>query len=179
MLNIISLIFALLFICCVIRRYRNDYLNLKYRFKFYALRDKLREQVIKEKINKNTWTFEYIDCTLSKIVNDLSNMSIYKIVLLNKIHKRDNRFISFKRHLTVALAKDNEIRLIYEEFGKLILMYFFDRHLSVILFSNTIYGLAKTTVKTFKITAKLTSKLKEYILNAPTLPEIADYNYAQ
>ena len=57
----------------------------KYKYKFYALRDELRDKVISGKIKKHNWVFSYLDSSISKSIVSLKYVNLWSAVLLEQI----------------------------------------------------------------------------------------------
>jgi hypothetical protein len=125
------LTFAVIFILGLVRRNFQKNIELEYRYKFFALRDKLRELAIEGKIKKQNWEFNYLDSSLCKTVNQLSNINLIDAFYIHLKHKNDPKKEKFKQHLNLILEKDKEFSKIYSQYGVLLVQYICRRHLVI------------------------------------------------
>jgi len=155
-----------------IRRQRNSYLSLKYRYKIYALRDKLRGVLIDDKINKNDWVFDYFDSSFSKLVNQLDMLTIYKAILLYLLNRNNKVVKTFSENLSSNLKRSNTLTEIYVEYGNILLDFFVEKH-------STSAKILVSTVSTFGFLNRVKKGIKNYILDLRYLPETSDYSLAK
>lgn len=148
-------------------------LVLKYRYKFFGLRDKLRNEIIEGNIKKNDWTFDYLDSTLSKIVCKLDSITLWNAIILYLKYRNDNGFQSLSNNLHKRIVKNKSIEEIYVEFGVLLIKYVYDRHIILTLTLKFLSNIFTTLASTKK-------KLKEAISELRETPETStSLNYVR
>jgi len=109
--------------------YYKQYLTLKYRYKFYELRDNFRNSVISGRIDKRDWTFDYLDNCMSKIINNLTVANLWSIILISLHHKNDKSLEAFKKHLNIGIVNNKEFQNFYNDFQRLIARYLIQKHI--------------------------------------------------
>ena len=150
-----------------LRQYR-FYLYRKYELRLFVLRDKLREYAIEKKINKNDWTFQYFDSSMSKMITTFKLINLYYAVLLFKSYDDNPRFVEFKRHLNLALDKNPNLQEINNEYSKIIVEYILNKHILLIIITSLGIGSALRSIGMLK---KYISEAKESVKNLTTFPE--------
>lgn len=121
---------------------RSKTIVTKSRYRLFALRDKLREHVMEERIKKNNWVFDYIDSTLTKTCDDLDWLNIWRALVVLLTDRNDIKFERARDHLENELKKSKNIflREIHEEYADILLEYILEKH-------NFIFGCARLFFK--------------------------------
>ncbi|MCG8606200.1 hypothetical protein MJD09_14590 [bacterium] len=106
---------------------RLEAIQLNYRYKLFALRDKLRLYAIDSGVHKETWAFNYLDTSISKTIAALPRLSIWMvayILLTYRIEPQHNQLLANE------LSKDENIKLraIHNKFAITIGSFLVDRH---------------------------------------------------
>ena len=112
----------------MVRVERNKALALKYSYKFYALRDHLRESLIDEKIEGNNWAFDFLDSSFSRLVNQLETINIYKAVFWLLLYKNDDGVLACRENFNKSLDKNKELKKVYDVYSNFLLQFFKERH---------------------------------------------------
>jgi hypothetical protein len=172
MFYLLTIIAFLSAIAWAVRIQRNKALSLEYRYKFYNLRDSLRNALIEEKIKNSDWTFDFLDHSFSKVVNQLEFITIYKVIYLTFRHKDDATTRELISKVHVSVDRNNELKRIFDAYGKLLLSFFKEKHKTLIAIATCCSG-SIAVIKSFKIF------LIDKILALRTLPETSDYSYAR
>ena len=161
LLSIVSLV------CIVfVRRERKRNIAISCSYRFYALRDKLRMIEIKNSIRyaKHRNVIETFDLSLSKIISQLDNLSLYKAIYLSNKHKEDIEYKKSVSALSLILKKEPELSDIYDEYGEILMRFFMENH-------STSVSLIIRLIRSFSFLRKFTEYVKAKILNIRTLPE--------
>jgi hypothetical protein len=128
---IILLVFLLLVAFQWVRVARAEAHIMKYRYRLYALRDRLRRIAIEDtRIGKN-WLYPYMDSTISDTINMLPNMSGWQTLALIPVsHSRHDRLLVVLNQLRHELSKpaNAPVREIYTEMWQEIANQLSDRH---------------------------------------------------
>jgi len=93
-----------------VRRGKKDVLIMEYQYKFFALRDELRQCAIENPSLAKGWLFMYLDSTLTKFVTVLPKMTIWKMLGLMLTHKDDYRFRVHRAHLEREYQKPHNAK---------------------------------------------------------------------
>ncbi|MCJ7633352.1 hypothetical protein MUP77_13315 [Candidatus Bathyarchaeota archaeon] len=130
MLIIILATFVLLFLLDSALKMETKTIEVLYRFRLYALRDKLREEAMQRVIDPADWVFDFLDSSIAKSISIISQFSLYKLLVVYFVHKNDPRFESARKHLEVELNKPEKLPLkqIRDEFASIMADYLLDKH---------------------------------------------------
>jgi hypothetical protein len=103
----------------------------KYRYRLFALRDRLRRIAIEDTTLGRNWLFPYLDSTLSRAIHALPDLSAWQALCLIPVayYRRDQLFMIHK-YLASELekAKNAPFKKIYEEMWNEISNHMIDRH---------------------------------------------------
>ena len=130
MINIIFSALILLILYWKARNLYYDRLELSYKHKLYALRDKLRMYAIQGEIDKNSWIFEYLDTSICRTISALDKLDIYLIMasFLERKKEEEKKKEAFTK-LTLESATNNKfIKEIVVNYGKITLGYLISKH---------------------------------------------------
>lgn len=98
------------------RKVHIEYHTLLFKYKLYALRDKLRNLAIEGKIDSNNWIFDYYDNTLSKFVNQAYYVTLFRIVMLVLKNGGAKELSVFASKVNAEVEKIPELKSIQQEF---------------------------------------------------------------
>ncbi|HEX7723891.1 MAG TPA: hypothetical protein VF397_17140 [Pyrinomonadaceae bacterium] len=129
-----------------LRRGRIDLLLLEMRFKFFALRDELRDGVVTGTLPENKW-FEYLDTSITKAIDLLPTITAWETVALVLRYKNDPTVQHAQTTLLAALSEQENQKLneVYIKFVLCIVEVLFRRHVGI---RYGMKGLAKVVVST-------------------------------
>src|SRR5436189_157663 len=88
-----------------ILRLRLEAIVLEHQFRFYALRDDLRESVVRGEIRKDNWVFQYLDSTIAKLISQLSTMSVWRVLSMMLFYHKSERTKVALEHLHREMQK--------------------------------------------------------------------------
>jgi hypothetical protein len=127
-----------------LRRGRVELLLLEMRFKFFALRDELREGVIDGSLPENKW-FEYLDTSITKAIDLLPTITAWEALALVLRYRNDPDVQQAQLALLTAFSQDENQKLarIYSTFVSHLVELLFRRHIGI---RFGMMGLAKTVV---------------------------------
>jgi hypothetical protein len=124
-------------ICLVLLVYwkvKNQYIlrvTIKYQYKLYDLRDKLRDLAVANKIDKSSWRFKYLDGSISKTISELVSINLITTAILNTKYRKDKDFLFHEAIIMKGMGEDGYSHFIYEEYGNLIIDYVYEKHFIV------------------------------------------------
>ncbi|MFC1475398.1 hypothetical protein ACFLQW_00165 [Candidatus Zixiibacteriota bacterium] len=106
----------------------------EYRYRLYAVRDKLREMAINEEVSSDYWLFAYLDSSIAKTISILPKFSIWRVLAMYYAYKNDPRISAARNHLNQSLAKPQN-RLFTEIHGEFLVTtvrFLVGRHIPMI-----------------------------------------------
>ena len=165
------------FLVTLIWKEYKKYLIQKFKYRLFELRDKLRDNVIKGNINKNNWAFDYIDSSISKSINGLDGLNLWRAILLFSLHRKDERLNEFRANFNKQLEKNNNLSLIYTEYGQLITRYILSKH--GLTFTISAMGLLPVIMSAFMIkqSINMANKAVKELRNFPETSTSNDFQF--
>jgi hypothetical protein len=129
MLIVIS--FLLIFVLESARRRRNELLVLEYQYKFFALRDELREYAMEDPKIAQNWVFQYLDSTIARTIKVLPRISIWYVIGLWLAYRKDRRLDRAQRHLEQEYrkAKNQKHKELEEKCVNTLASFMLSRHI--------------------------------------------------
>ncbi len=142
----------IMLILAVWRRFHQKYVNLKFKYDVYALRDELRLMAQNGVIDKDGFLFEYYDDSFSKAIAESYYITIFRIVLLAKKYELDPRYKELRSTLDNETKKIPEIQELKLRYAAAIQTYVTDQHyvsarMIIIPLIKLAHGTAWTTKK--------------------------------
>jgi hypothetical protein len=119
-MNTLFLIVIILAIGWWIRNLHFHRVIKRYKFKLYALRDKLRMQLINGKVNENSPAFDFMEYSVSKSIQYLDCLNIYTLIFLSMKVRKEDDFIKFEREISKELKNDEALNGYFNELNSLI-----------------------------------------------------------
>jgi len=117
-----------------IRKARQENHLLRYRYRFFALRDRLRRIAIEDrKLGKN-WLYPYLDVTISRTIDILPYLSAWQaLALLPVARERSKRMLWVTKQLHGELQKpaNRAFQAVYSDMWNDIAHQISDRHFVV------------------------------------------------
>jgi len=114
---------------------KNETLVLRHQFRFYTLRDNLRELAMTGKVQGNNWVFQYLDSSIVKSIAVLRSLSVWRVILMMLFHRRndDGSFAACQQQLRKELAKpENEpLQKIHLHYMGELGFFLFHRHSTI------------------------------------------------
>lgn len=144
-------------------------LTTQYRFKLYALRDKLRMELINGKIDNNSETFNFLEYSVSKSIQYLDYLNIYTLLILSiKAHK-DKNYIEFAKNISKKLSEDTILLNYYFELNQIIYEFLKKRF---IISRSIVHILKMYLIGSIVIVQILTSYLENLAIMMKLIPEV-------
>jgi hypothetical protein len=171
MLPVLFIATILLLMYNRIRIQRDKNVSLKYQYRLYALRDKLRMHVINGKIKKEYWLFNFFDNSICKMIGYLDGLTIYSAVFLILKHKNDECPAKMFEKVQKELSCNRYLSDLDKEYNNIISDYFSERH-------NILIPVVVFAFSTLNMLTKFKSEGKKKVVNIKLLPETSDYSYA-
>ena len=108
----------LFFVICLyllyeLKKFSLDTSIKRYRYRLYALRDKLRKHVMEGQVDNENWLFDYLDNSITKSCDMLSELNFGRFIIFWAFDNRDPKFKlaiedlyqEFKRPENILLEK--------------------------------------------------------------------------
>lgn len=126
------------------RMAKKEMITYKFRFRLFALRDKLRNSLISDEIQRSNW-FGYMDTTITKTITLLPNMNIWEIFLIGYLHRNNQQILSAQKRLDNALNQEENTVLasINDELTTCVFEYLKARHKALYKVSESLWFLIK------------------------------------
>jgi hypothetical protein len=168
---LISLVVLVGFLDRSARKSRIDLLMTETRFRLFAIRDELRLAVMEEEIANDKW-FDYLDTSLTKMVDLLPKLSLWQLVVLMVHYRNDQRMMRGNEEL-MEFVQDKDNKRFSELFGKYLLVvgeFLFRRHRVISLFF----------VGALRTAKRVTTAKEEAAAIVATAPETSTFfNYCE
>lgn len=119
------------------RRRRNELLVLEYQYKFFALRDELREYAMEDPKVAQNWVFQYLDSTMARTIKVLPRISIWYVIGLWLAYGKDRRIERAQKHLEQEYrkAKNQRHKELEEKCMNTLASFMFSRHVILVFVS--------------------------------------------
>lgn len=117
-----NILFIVLIIVLIGWWTRNLYfrkLTALYKYKLYSLRDRLRLEFIREEIEKESETFDFLDYSISKSIQYIDCLNIYTIAYLSVKASKDQKFINFNEWVSKKLRDNIILSNYFKEFNQI------------------------------------------------------------
>jgi hypothetical protein len=134
---LIGLSIALIVILECARRRRRELLVLEYQYKFFALRDELREYAMEDpKVGQN-WVFQYLDSTMARTIKVLPKISIWYVLGLWLTYRKDRRIERAQNHLVreYKKPKNQKHKELEEKCMATLANFMLSRHIGLVILS--------------------------------------------
>jgi len=120
-----------------VRRQRNEVLAVEYKYRFFALRDELREYAMENPEVARNWVFQYLDSTMAKTIKALPTISIWYILGLWLTHRNDNRIERARKSLEreYLKSKNQKIKEVEEKCIEALSAFMLSRHILLVVVS--------------------------------------------
>ncbi len=160
----IGTIVLVLIILSFWRYFHQKYATLKFKYKLYSLRDRLRKMAINGEI-KSEWIFEFFDTSLSKAISESYYITLFRLSTLAVIHENDQELVEFSKKLEKDLSIESNIKEIQESYFLAVKTYVLDQHYVSITF------IIKPIVVLVFGTAAAASKFNQWLRGILVYPE--------
>ena len=169
MVNALVITIMVLFLLALWRKMHQKNEQLKFKYKVYALRDKIRYKAITGEIDPNHWLFDYYDNTFSKAISRSYYITLLSVLVLNFKHQDEEELHKFSKKLIKETEKEPVFREIYYEYLNALLHYIVMQHMVSMKFIIKPVALPIIGAK------KLSEILEKYMKNLLYFPETSDY----
>ena len=153
-------------VLAIVLKQRREMLVLKNQYRLFSLRDKLRMYVIEGKISKNSWAFDYLDSSISKIIKDLDSLSLGKVIALGIINRKNEQIANFHVHFMQEVKKNKEVGEIYAELGVIMAGFLVTKNIVSVAFAGgtilSIIGSVRELTRAKAWLKKITMQTREY-----------------
>ena len=150
---------ALVFFLFIWKRVHIHYQTLIFKYKIYAVRDRLRLMAIKGEIDRNNWVFDYYDNTLSKVINESYYITLFRLCILFVKYRNFEPLQKLNIKLNEEIAKSEILRNIQKDFTEAVKEYVFEQHKITVkyILIPIIFPLIGLTVATVKLNSWINS----------------------
>lgn len=115
-------------------------LSLEYQYKLYTIRDELREQAILGNIDKDSWLFDLLDASTSKLISELPSLTIYYLIMLEFIYRKDKNIKIIRDKFDNALDISPISKKIFNKYINTVYSYICQKHkMTIFIYYRLIY----------------------------------------
>ncbi len=119
---------SILLLWAITRKMYLALVSRRFRYKIFELRDRLRRLAIEEKVDKDSWVFEYYDKSFSKTITDYYYLTAFRLFGSAVKMKGDKEFEEFSVKLESELEKNHDVKKIVDEYYSAVANYVFNQH---------------------------------------------------
>ena len=131
-------LFALLGVIFIdrLRKMRVDTIVRQHQFVLYALRDELREAVMRREVDPRNWVFQYLDSSIAKTIHYLGKVNLWRLLSIGMTYRRDPKFLLARQHLQRELKKPSNKFLtnVHNKYAHTLGNFLISRHPSLKVF---------------------------------------------
>ena len=102
------------------RQQAHESVVCSHQLRLYALRDDLRERAILGKVDSSGWVFRYLDSSITRTISQMRKLTLWRILAVAIVYRRDERIGRARMHLERELRKDTNT-LLAEVYGQYII----------------------------------------------------------
>ena len=128
-----GIILAILSLGSLWRKLQVKLVTDKYQHNLFALRDKLRKDVIMNKIHVDSFLFDYLDQSLSKTIKIRNKINILTLARLEHTHRNNQKLIRFRKKINMHLRENPEYEIYFQEYTKITTNFIKKRHFVSVL----------------------------------------------
>lgn len=156
-----------------LRRMRVDTIVRQHQFVLYALRDNLREAVLKGEIDPKNWVFQYLDSSIVKTIRYLKNINLWRLLFVASTYRRDRQFLIAREHLQRELDKPSNKYLadIHDKYIIALGHFFISRHPSLKVFLWNLFA----AIETMQYLKRESKRLVEFLTEAPETSTLEEH----
>ncbi|MCR8558404.1 hypothetical protein KXD93_12160 [Mucilaginibacter sp. BJC16-A38] len=144
-----------------------------HQLKLHALLDKLHGYAKEGKIDKNHWTYNFLETSITKSLSYFGNLNIWFAIYLRKSHKTDAKLLIFKLNLEQQLSNSSFENDIYISYQSIIGGYVIKRHLAVLFLTIIGVKFANLSINSF---IKIKNSVRKSLNELSILPELTTSN---
>ena len=163
-------IIACLILLVTLRKFHQNYSQLKFKYKLYELRDRVRRLKLEGKFDgKSDWLFDYYDQSFSKSISRSYFVTLYSLIIFSMRHGGDTQLKAFNKALYEEIEDSEDLQLLSKEYVDAVEYYVFDQH-------YISYKFVMRPILSLLLGAK---KMSEIISGVLTYPEVTVSNKYQ
>ena len=163
-MTLLTIILLVVFCMALIKRFHQNYVQLKFKYRVFALRDRLRRMVLMGDIDIDDQLFDYYDKSFSKAISKSYYLTLFHVSLLAVKYYNQKEIIEFEEYLNEQTGKNEKLRKIHNDYLLSLREYLVSQHyMSIYLF---ILPVAKLVIGTHLVKKKF-NQLLEGILIFP------------
>ena len=165
-MNTLIFILAILILLAIGRHLYHRYLEIKFKYTLYKLRDRVRFLCVEDKLKSSDWIFNYFDLTISKTINESYSITLFTLISLDFINNssEDKKLQNFSEKFEKATDEVPELIEIKNDFIQAIKNYTVKQHFVTELILTPIVGAIIGT-------RNLKSKLNKWSKDSLVFPE--------
>jgi len=173
-IEIIAFIMIIYFVSHI-RQTRLQSIQLACQNELFALRDKVREKAIAKEIESDNWLFDYMDTSITKYIEMLPKFSLWVIVPLFFIDRRNTDYIRSKNILIDELKKpkNKALRNLHLEAVVIIGAYMAVRHKVIAFVVTFLIKIMRLIPRCIRLVVILKRKWQNLLRDATESPELS------
>lgn len=153
-----------LFILSLCRQLTQNYNERKFRYKLFAIRDRLRRLEIEGKIDHKNRIFDFYDLSLSKMINESYYITAFYVIMLSIKQKDNVKLNQIKALIDLETDKIPELKVIRQAQTKAVAKYIRNQHFVTFI-------LLKFLLAPFKGAYYISKKVKSLSESASFFPQ--------
>lgn len=170
---LVFILIALFFLESV-RRERESVIVRQHQDHLFALRDKLREQAMKNPALARNWVFQYLDSTIARSISLLPTLSIWHTLALTIAHRNNESLKLLIKHLNREYEKPQNaiFKEVEAELVDILGEYLVSRHILMVVISTTaVFG----PVKVAGYLRRLKRQSLELVVESPETSTLSEF----
>jgi hypothetical protein len=158
-------------------RFQNNTVVLESQFRLFKLRDDLRAAVTSGDVHPANWVFEYLDSSITRSIDALPGLHIWRVLGLMVTHRPDRVAIAARQdNLRRELAKDKNRIL-----AQMYMRYVGEMGLFLIRRHSTFQWCAKTAIRCLNVgryVKHFWQNVREFLTEAPETSTLLEVHRA-
>ena len=131
---------VVLFVLAVWRRLHHRYASLKFKYKLFELRDRLRRMAIEGEIDCDSWIFSYFDTSFSKAIQSYYWITMFRMFVLAVKHEDDPALERFRTRMEAEVGQNKSLKDLQDEYIEAAKIYMIEQHkVSIYLVKPFVY----------------------------------------
>jgi hypothetical protein len=164
-------IFLLFLLLATLRRFTHLYLERKFRYELYSIRDNLRLLAIENKIDSTTKIFDFYDLSISKLIDRSYYITLFYILYSATKNKKSNSEKVLFNYIVEETEKSPHLIKVQNEISKVVVCHIFDQHRVTL---KVLSAILAPFLGAYYFTKKV-KKLSESVLYSPQTSAISSF----
>lgn len=167
-MTLLTIILLLVFCMALIRKFHHNYVQLKFKYRVFALRDRLRRIALMGDIEIDDQLFDYYDKSFSKAISKSYYLTLFHVSLLAVKYYNQKEIIELEEYLIEQTKKNKKLQEIHNDYLMALREYLISQHyISIYLF---ILPVAKLAIGTHVVKKRFNQLLESILIFPETSP---------